>query len=106
MHTIPSTYKVLASIHILLWVKSLCYYYGIRPYPGAACDQAIPRGMFGAFPCCIVSGVGWLTGSERFEECVTFMCQHSLYKEALGVFTDKSSPQYKVCGVFMFAEVT
>ncbi|KAL5482011.1 hypothetical protein EMCRGX_G022290 [Ephydatia muelleri] len=34
-------------------------------------------------------------GAERFEECVGFMCQHSLYREALDIFNDKGSPQYK-----------
>ena len=36
------------------------------------------------------------TGGDRFEECLAFVREHSLYKQALTIFTDPESHENRV----------
>lgn len=37
-----------------------------------------------------------IVGSDKFEECFSLIKSHSLFPEALGIYTDLTSKEYKV----------
>ena len=37
-----------------------------------------------------------ISGPEKFEECLGLVCEYSLYTDALNIYSDRSSPEYKV----------
>lgn len=53
--------------------------------------------------CCSTSTLVclyWTTpnsGSDKFPECLSLICDQSLYPEALGIYQDHTSSEYKVC---------
>lgn len=42
-----------------------------------------------------------ILGPEKFEECLGLVREHSLYTEALAIYSDRSSPEYKVYCVYV-----
>ena len=37
-----------------------------------------------------------IAGPERFDECLSLIKEHSLYSQAMEIFSDKSSHEHKV----------
>ena len=47
-----------------------------------------------------------IIGPEKFDECLGLVREHSLYTEALTIYSDRSTPEYKVSCMYVCDHMT